>query len=56
MKYEAKVQLRIPEDVHRWLVGFAAANDRSMNGQMVSLLRDKMQEQPSAKGKERNHA
>lgn len=45
MKQEAKVQLRLPADVHQWLVKFAAENDRSMNGQVVSILREKMREQ-----------
>ena len=44
MKTEAKVQLRLPADVHQWLVKFAADNDRSMNGQMVAILREKMRE------------
>lgn len=44
MKNEAKVQLRLPADVHQWVVKWAAENDRSMNGQIVSLLREKMRE------------
>lgn len=44
MKHEAKVQLRLPADVHQWVVKWAQDNDRSMNGQLISLLREKMRE------------
>lgn len=39
-----KVQLRLPADVHQWLVKWSKQNDRSMNGQMVAMLREKMRE------------
>lgn len=45
----AKVQLRLPEDVHQWLVQWAAANDRSMNGQIVWSLRREMQREARKK-------
>ena len=45
MKQGAKVQLRLPADIHQWLVKWAATNDRSMNGQMIAMLREEMRKQ-----------
>lgn len=44
MKDHIKVQLRLPLDVHQWLVKFAAENDRSMNSQMITILKERMRE------------
>lgn len=50
MNQDKKVQLRLPKDVHQWLVIFSAENSRSMNGQMITLIREKMQEQIKKSG------
>jgi hypothetical protein len=42
MTHEAKIQLRLPTDVHQWIVEHAKQNDRSMNGQMIAILREEM--------------
>ncbi len=39
---EAKIQLRLPEKVRNWLSEVAKQNDRSMNGQMVAILKERM--------------
>lgn len=44
MKNEVKIQLRLPLDVRDWFAQYSARNDRSMNGQMIVLLREKMQQ------------
>lgn len=49
MKHEAKVQVRLPQDVHAWIVNFASRNDRSMNGQIIQILRNMMREDALAK-------
>lgn len=40
-----KFQLRLPPDVKVWLEQDAARNDRSMNGQVVAILRERMNQQ-----------
>lgn len=45
---EVRVQLRIPPEVHRVLTAFAKQNDRSMNGQIVAILRERLP-QPTQK-------
>ena len=45
MKSIARLQVRIPDDLHAWLVDFAARNDRSANSQIVAMIREKAQEQ-----------
>jgi len=40
-----KFQLRLPHDVKQWLEGDAQRNDRSMNGQVVAILRERMNQQ-----------
>lgn len=36
------VMVRLPEDVHQWLVSQAKENIRSMNNQIIVLVRDAM--------------
>ena len=50
MKAVAKLQLRLPEDLKKWLEENALLNDRSMNGQVVAILKEKMAEQLDIKG------
>lgn len=38
-----KLQLRLPPEIHSWLVEYSKTENRSMNGQIVSLIQDKMQ-------------
>jgi len=45
MKNATKFQLRLPADVKEWLERDAQMNDRSMNGQVVALLRERMSKQ-----------
>ncbi len=45
---EAKIQLRLPPHVRDWLAGAAKHADRSMNGQMVAILKEKMAESSAA--------
>jgi hypothetical protein len=40
-----KFQLRLPEDVRAWLQSDAERNDRSMNGQVIAILRERMNRQ-----------
>lgn len=40
-----KFQLRLPEDVRAWLELDAGRNDRSMNGQVIAILRERMNRQ-----------
>lgn len=39
-----KMQLRLPQSVKVWLRDEAVRNDRSMNNQVVAVLREKMKE------------
>jgi hypothetical protein len=45
MQTEPKVCFRLPAEIKEWLEQDAARNDRSMNGQVVALLRERMQGQ-----------
>ena len=40
-----KFQLRLPPDVKRWLELDAERSDRSMNSQVVAILRERMSQQ-----------
>ena len=42
MKAHAKLQLRLPQDLKAWLEVEASRNERSMNWQVVAILREKM--------------
>ncbi|MCP3022277.1 Arc family DNA-binding protein [Cupriavidus basilensis] len=42
-----KLQVRLPKDIHEWLAAFAIENDRSLNGQVVAILRRRMSEEKS---------
>lgn len=44
MHTSTKMQLRLPQEVKGWLKDEAARNDRSMNNQVVAVLREKMKE------------
>ena len=52
MRAVAKLQLRLPEDVKKWLEEEALRNDRSMNGQVVAILKEKMVEKLTVNDKE----
>lgn len=45
MKDEVKLQFRLPTNVRDWFKEYAHARNRSMNGQMIELLRDLMAEE-----------
>ena len=40
MKQDKRTQTRIPADVHQWLTGRAKQNDRSMNAELVRILKE----------------
>jgi hypothetical protein len=40
-----KFQLRLPADVKNWLESDAVRSDRSMNSQVVAILRERMKQQ-----------
>jgi plasmid stability protein len=42
MNEEVKLQLRLPIDVRDWLKIDAKSHERSMNGQMVAILKEMM--------------
>ena len=46
-----KTQVRIPADLHKWLTSRAKQNDRSMNAELVRILKEvkaKEEEQKAA--------
>lgn len=43
-----KFQLRLPADVKNWLELDAERSDRSMNSQVVAILRERMNQQAQA--------
>lgn len=45
-----KFQLRLPADVKTWLELDATRSDRSMNGQVVAILRERMNRQAEEAG------
>ena len=40
MSQDKKTQARIPADVHQWLTDRAKTNDRSMNAELVRILKE----------------
>lgn len=40
MAQEVKLQLRLPADIHKWVTELAKSNERSLNGQLVYLIRE----------------
>ena len=40
MDSEKRTQARIPTDIHQWLTERAQRNDRSMNAELVRILRE----------------
>lgn len=49
MQSSEKMHIRLPPEIKKWLEQEAVRNDRSMNNQVVSILREKMQSQDAAK-------
>jgi hypothetical protein len=41
MKDEAKIQLRLPTEIRDWFKHYADQHNRSMNGQMIELIKEK---------------
>lgn len=41
MRNEAKIQLRLPGEVRDWFKTFSEQHNRSMNGQMIELIKEK---------------
>jgi len=35
----SKVIFRLPADLKRWLKKYAAANDRTMNGELIAMIK-----------------
>jgi len=42
---ETRTQVRFPSDIHRWLTERAKQNDRSMNAELVRILRETKEEE-----------
>jgi hypothetical protein len=42
MQQGVKLQLRLPQDIKKWLEEDSLKNDRSMNRQVVAVLRERM--------------
>lgn len=42
MSQEKKTQARMPAEVHQWLTDRAKTNDRSMNAELVRILKEVM--------------
>lgn len=40
MTQDKRTQTRIPADVHQWLTDRAKGNDRSMNAELVRILKE----------------
>ena len=51
MQAGIKFQLRLPEDVKHWLESDAERNDRSMNSQVIAILRERMNRQAEEAGR-----
>jgi len=48
---DVRTQTRIPENVHQWLTERAKRNDRSMNAELVRILRERMENESQAANK-----
>jgi len=51
---EAKIQLRLPVDLRNWFKQFSDGENRSMNGQMIELIKEKQGQVEAEKGKAPN--
>lgn len=40
---DIRTQVRLPENMHQWLANRAKQNDRSMNAELVRILRERME-------------
>ena len=47
MADQTKLQTRLPHDVHKWIKESAKAHNRSINGQIVEIFRQRMKEESS---------
>lgn len=54
MQTGIKFQLRLPSDVKAWLEADAERSDRSMNGQVVAILRERMNARVQADGAQKD--
>jgi hypothetical protein len=45
MSRDAKIQLRLPGDLRDWFAKYAREANRSMNGQMIELIKSKQTEE-----------
>jgi hypothetical protein len=52
MTFDSALHLRLPQDIKEWLVRDAEANDRSMNAQVVAVLRERMNMQQASSQKQ----
>jgi hypothetical protein len=52
MPFDSALHLRLPQDIKEWLAKDAEANDRSMNAQVVAVLRERMNTQQSSSQKQ----
>jgi hypothetical protein len=52
MPFDSALHLRLPQDIKEWLAKDAEANDRSMNAQVVAVLRERMNTQQAGSQKQ----
>ncbi|MBN3757241.1 Arc family DNA-binding protein [Paraburkholderia sp. Tr-20389] len=45
MKNEAKIQMRMPGDLRDWFKEYSQQRNRSMNGQLIELIKEKQAEE-----------
>ena len=56
MTTTVKMQLRLPTDLRDWLESHSAKHDRSMNGQVVAILKNLARQEPSETNEKRQAA
>lgn len=53
MGNDAKIQLRLPIELRDWFAAHCKEHDRSMNGQMIVILKNLMQQNQSTANQEK---
>lgn len=48
MRDDVKLQFRLPIDIRNWFKAYAGARNRSMNGQIIEILKDLKAEKEKA--------
>jgi len=50
MEQQVKTAARIPKGLHAWLRAYARDNSRTMNEQLIAILRERMKRHPLSQG------